>query len=140
MCKGTLISYAVLPLGERKHFFIYVLSWLWDYTDTKENGLWSVEYSTMVELPLLVPEIRVQIQVRTDILSNSNRLYRLCYTNNTSLRLLQQAIVTLQLGVALQVVINSHLSCKNLETLYGRSHCSMVYLNRQDICSDSLTG
>ena len=36
----------------------------------------------MVELPLLGPEIRVQIPVRTYILSNSNRLYRLCYTNN----------------------------------------------------------
>ena len=44
-----------------------------------------MEYSTMVALPLLVPEIQVKIQVRTNIISKSNQLYRLCYTNNTSL-------------------------------------------------------
>ena len=34
----------------------------------------------------------------------------------------------------------SHLSAiKNLETVYGHSHCSMVYMNFQDLCSDSLT-
>ena len=32
----------------------------------------------MVELPLLVQEIRVQIQVGMNILLNSNRLHRLC--------------------------------------------------------------
>ena len=34
----------------------------------------------------------------------------------------------------------SHLSGKNLETLYGHSHCSRVYLNHQDLCSDGLAG
>ena len=52
--------------------------------DQFKNIFLSVEYSTMLELPLLGPEIRVQILVRTDILSNSNRLYRLCYTDHTS--------------------------------------------------------
>ena len=39
----------------------------------------------MVELLLLVPEIRVQIQANTDMLLNLNHLFSLCYTNNTCL-------------------------------------------------------
>ena len=40
----------------------------------------------------------------------------------------------------MQVVINSHLSAiANLEMIHGRSHCSMVYLNRQVLHSASLT-
>ena len=34
------------------------------------NNVLFMEYSTMVELPLLVPEIWVKVQVRTNILSN----------------------------------------------------------------------
>ena len=64
------------------------LVWIWGKDKIKVFLKKSMEYSTMVELPILVLEIGVQIQVRTNILSNWNWLFSLCHMNNISLQAL----------------------------------------------------
>ena len=68
------------------YFFLVVFNSTFDAEKMQREREQPKECSTMEALSLLVPEIGVQIQVRTNFFLNSNQLYMLCSTYFTRLQ------------------------------------------------------